>query len=65
MDEAERDFKSAVVLSPKSEKASLGLFHCLWEQGKEDGAFEEMKRLIRTTKREEYQVIVDAILKSD
>lgn len=67
MDEAERYFKSAVVLSPKSEKISLGLFHCLWEQGKEDDAFEEMKRLVRTTKKKsaEYQVILDALLKSD
>ncbi|HEX5462687.1 MAG TPA: tetratricopeptide repeat protein [Steroidobacteraceae bacterium] len=67
MDEAERYFKSAVVLSPKSEKVSLGLFHCLWERGKEDEALEEMKRLVRTTKKksDEYQVILDALQKSD
>lgn len=67
MDEAERYFKNAVVLSPKSEKISLGLFHCLWERGKEDEAFEEMKRLVRTTKKksDEYQVVLAALRKSD
>lgn len=37
-------FQEAVRLAPKSELASLGLFHSLWKTGREDDAFEEMKR---------------------
>jgi tetratricopeptide (TPR) repeat protein len=37
-------FQSAVRLAPRSELASLGLFHSLWKTGREDEAFEEMKR---------------------
>lgn len=44
---ATREFKIAVKKSPKSEIVSLGLFHCLLQQGQEDEAFEEMKRLTR------------------
>jgi tetratricopeptide (TPR) repeat protein len=65
IDEAECYFKRAVELSPTSEKTSLGLFHCLWSQGKEDEAFDEMRRFIRLAKSDEYQALLDAILKSD
>lgn len=66
VDEAESYFKHAVEFSAKSEKISLGLFHCLWQQGKEDEAFEEMRRFVRATKRmsDEYQIILDALGKS-
>ncbi|MEO9824262.1 MAG: hypothetical protein ABJF50_07595 [Paracoccaceae bacterium] len=41
---AEGEFRLAIQLSPKSEKFSLGLFHCLWEQNKTKEAFEERER---------------------
>ena len=40
-------FKTAVQLAPTLELASLGLFHALWEAGRRDDAFEEMKRFVR------------------
>lgn len=46
VDEAEQYFKTAVSLAPHSEKFSLGLFHCLWDQGKQIEALDEMKRFI-------------------
>ena len=42
-------FKKSTELSPKSERASLGLFHSLWSLGKEVEALEEMKRYQRLT----------------
>jgi predicted Zn-dependent protease len=65
MDEAERYFQRAVGLAPKSEKVSLGLFHCLWGQGKTDAAFEEMKRFECLAHSPEYQAILNGILKSE
>ncbi|MEP1535139.1 MAG: hypothetical protein ABJZ56_20030 [Paracoccaceae bacterium] len=41
---AEGEFRHAIQLSPKSEKFSLALFHCLWEQNKKNDAFEERER---------------------
>ena len=64
-EEAERYFKNAVVLSPEDEKVSLGLFHCLWGQGKREQALEEVRRFISLAESEEYRTILDAILKSD
>ena len=37
-------FARAARLAPRSEKASLGLFHSLWDLGKYDDAFDEMRR---------------------
>ena len=64
-DEAELYFKSAVALSPKSEKISLGLFHCLWGQGKQEEALEEMRRFSGLVDSAEYRSILEAILRSD
>ena len=47
---AEKTFYEAVELDPLHELISLGLFHCLWDQGNFYDAFEEMKR---------YQVLTD------
>lgn len=65
VDEAECYFKSAVTLSPKDEKISLGLFHCLWGQGKREEALDEMRRFTCLAESKEYRTILDAILKSD
>ena len=37
-------YRRATQLSPKLERASLGLFHALWESDQLDEALEEMKR---------------------
>ncbi len=39
-------FKRTIEISPKSELASLGLFHSLWEMKNLDKAFEEAKRFV-------------------
>ena len=63
-DEAEHYFRNAVVLSPEREEVSLGLFHCLWGQGKREEALEEMRRFVKLADRKEYKSILEAILKS-
>jgi tetratricopeptide (TPR) repeat protein len=60
VDEALICFEKAVELNPKSELASVALFHCLWEKGRTDDAFEEAKRYILVAGRsEEYGRILD------
>lgn len=39
--------RKAANLSPRSETASLGLFHSLWRTGKTDAAFSEMRRFVK------------------
>ena len=39
-----RCFRKAVEINPQTERASLGLFHCLWRQDRVDEALEEIKR---------------------
>jgi Flp pilus assembly protein TadD len=65
VDEAEQLFKTAVSMAPNSERFSLGLFHCLWGQGKETEALEEMKRFICRADSEEYRLILSALPKCD
>lgn len=43
---AARCFRNAVDLSPKSERASLGLFYTLWRLKKFDAALREMGRFV-------------------
>jgi predicted Zn-dependent protease len=43
---AERCFRKAVALSPKSEHASLGLFYTLWELKRMHDALREMGRFL-------------------
>jgi tetratricopeptide (TPR) repeat protein len=43
-DAAISNFKKAVELAPTVERASLGLFHALWDTDRIDEALEEMKR---------------------
>lgn len=47
-------YEKTVNLSPKSELASLGLFHTLWNLGRHDDAFNEMKRFLSLSSSEEY-----------
>lgn len=56
-------FKKAVKLSPKTEMASLGLFHALWDMDRIDEALEELKRfqLLTNWSSQDYLEIVDEI----
>jgi predicted Zn-dependent protease len=40
-------FKKVLQRKPKNELSSIGLFHCLWNSGNTDEAFEEMKRFFK------------------
>ncbi len=44
-------------LSPRSELASLGLFHSLWQIGAQEDALREMERLERLRPSEEYRLL--------
>lgn len=57
--EAIKSFRKATELAPRAELPSLGLFHALWEDGQEDDAFEEMKRLCRLRHSKEYALLLD------
>ena len=58
LDEAVCAFRRAVRLAPALEGASLGLFNCLWEQGKQEEAAEEVRRFMSISDSEEYRKIV-------
>jgi tetratricopeptide (TPR) repeat protein len=58
MDKAIAAFRFATVLSPKSETASLCLFHCLWELGEYDKAIVEAYRFLRLGDSEDYRAIL-------
>ncbi len=61
LDKASCIFRSATKLAPKSEEASLGLFHCLWELGKQVEALDEVKRFMAVSYSQEYMDIVREI----
>src|SRR5437870_3681210 len=58
---AVRSFRRATELSPRSELASLGLFHTLWESGKIESAKAEMKRYMAVAKSDEYASMTPAL----
>lgn len=58
---SEKEFRKAVELAPVLELASLGLFHCLWEQNRRDEAFEEMKRFMSISDSADYRRIVQEL----
>ena len=51
---AARCFRNAVELSPKSERASLGLFFTLWRLKKFDAALKEMARFVLVANSKAY-----------
>lgn len=51
-------YQRTTNLSPKSELASLGLFHSLWNLGKQDEAFSETKRFLSISDSEEYRQLI-------
>jgi tetratricopeptide (TPR) repeat protein len=51
------NFAMAVQLSPRSESASLGLFHALWELGFHEAAKREMRRFRAVAESVDYDAI--------
>ena len=64
-EEAAQKYRKATEISPKSEMASLGLFHSLWQIGSNDAAFEEMKRYMSIAESEEYNELLEKFLKEN
>jgi tetratricopeptide (TPR) repeat protein len=54
-------FKKTIKLAPKSEMASLGLFHSLWKVRKQTEALEEMKRFQTISHSKDYDEILAEI----
>ena len=59
--EAITAFQRAVELAPKSEMASLGLFHTLLESGDELRAIAEMDRFLSISDSDEYKGIAQRL----
>jgi predicted Zn-dependent protease len=57
-DEAIEQGRHAVLLSPKSEKASLIFFQALWRVGQHVEALDEMKRFLEIRQSDEYSKII-------
>jgi Flp pilus assembly protein TadD len=55
-------FRKCVALSPRSEQASLGLFHSLWRSGKTDAAFDEMRRFVKSNNSPQYRRLIREML---
>jgi predicted Zn-dependent protease len=55
---AARWFKRATTLAPKSELASLGLFHSLWKLRDGEKAISEMRRFLRIVDSSEYKTLL-------
>ncbi len=64
LDEAIECFLKATELAPRSETASLGLFHSLWQQGREAQALDECKRFMELSDSEDYRSIIAEITAS-
>lgn len=50
-----------VAVSPKSETASLVLFHSLWKMNREDEAFDEMRRFLSLASSDAYDELLKDI----
>jgi Tfp pilus assembly protein PilF len=62
LEDATVSFRRATQLAPRTELASLGLFHTLWERGLTDEAFEEIKRFQMLADSADYREIVAEVL---
>ena len=59
--EAEDWYRKAIFLKPYSELSSLHLFHFLWDSGRTDDAFIEIKRFQSIAHSNDYMEIVREI----
>jgi tetratricopeptide (TPR) repeat protein len=51
-------FRRFLSTSPKSELASLGLFHALWDLGREEEAVAEMHRFLEVADSKMYRLLL-------
>ena len=51
-------FEKASKLKPEAEMISVGLFHCYWQAGMYDQAFQEMRRFVSLKYSAEYALIL-------
>jgi tetratricopeptide (TPR) repeat protein len=65
IDDAIYYYTYALNLSPESEDASLGLFHCLLESDRDDEAFNELRRFLSVADSEEYRSILKELNNQD
>ncbi len=59
---AARAYRRTTELSPRSELASVGLFHSLWRSSKADAAFDEMRRFIQRNDAPRYRELLRDML---
>jgi predicted Zn-dependent protease len=59
---AAQAFRKSTRLSPRSETASLGLFHSLWRTGNTDAAFNEMRRFVKLSDSPQYRELLRGML---
>jgi len=62
LEDAEDAFRRVLQIDTDYERASIGLFHALWSQGRFDDAFEEAKRFVLLKPSKEYRRIVAEIM---
>jgi tetratricopeptide (TPR) repeat protein len=58
-------YERAASLSPKSELSSLGLFHSLWNLGKQEEAFAEIRRFLSISDSKEYRQLIKEMAVED
>ncbi len=61
LDKAIEAFRVSITLAPKSETASLGLFHCLWEKGDREAAVTEARRFLSVADSEEFRHLLTTV----
>lgn len=59
---AEAALRTATQLAPRSETASLALFHILWECGEKEAAIQEIQRFNGIGYSNDYAIIIDEII---
>ena len=59
--EASSCFRKVTVMSPRSELASVGLFHCLWQLGNVEEAKAEAVRLLSLRESAEYESLLEEL----
>jgi predicted Zn-dependent protease len=57
-------FRKAVELAPASERASLGLFHSLWDLDRQEAALSEVERFQSLTGSDTYAAIIRELLET-
>jgi tetratricopeptide (TPR) repeat protein len=62
---AKINFEIATKISPRSETASLGLFHSLWGIGEKKQALDELNRFTSISESDEHNKLIEEIKKQD